>query len=155
MRAFISVCAFAAVAATDPNYKPPVGNYDYMYGGEFWTDPTCKGGNQSPININCGTADCEEDHSLHIKPHNYSKANKAAMSWYDDLDDPRYPLDIYPAVNMQISFPVSATQDGTNGFTPAVLDDKKTETEQERLHKINKEWFDEGNCDEQCKNAVA
>ena len=55
-----------------------------------------------------------------------------------------------PAVNMQISFPVSATQDGTNGFTPAVLNDDKTELEKERLHKINKEWFDAGNCDDTC-----
>ena len=159
MRAFISVCALAAVEADyinllvgDWDYQDG-GDWDYQDGGDSWTDATCKGENQSPIDINCGTADCEEDdYALSIKLEQYSKANKAAMKWLG-VEGEEKALD--PAVNMQISFPVSATQDGTNGFTPAVLDDKKTETEQERLHKINKEWFDEGNCDDECKNAVS
>ena len=80
MRAFISVCALAVVAANEINQR--VGDWDYQDGGDIWRDATCKEGNQSPIDINCGTADCEEDdYSLSIKLEQYSKANKAAMKW--------------------------------------------------------------------------
>lgn len=54
----------------------------------------------------------------------------------------------YPAVNMQISFPVSATQDGS-GPWPAVMDDDAVTAERTRLHAINEAWFDvAGNCDD-------
>ena len=55
----------------------------------------------------------------------------------------------YPAVNMQVSFPVSATQDGSLGAWPAVLDEDAIDKERARLHAINEAWFDvDGNCDD-------
>lgn len=72
MRAFISVCALAAVAAAAGNGNSHTGNYEYHGGGSDWYDiyhvtndvdaavyckksPTSK---QSPINFDCATEKC-------------------------------------------------------------------------------------------------
>ena len=68
MRAFTSVCALAAVASAS---DLAVGDYNYEDGGDLWWEdsPSCQGGNQSPIDINCATESCDEDvFELSIKP---------------------------------------------------------------------------------------
>ena len=150
MRAFISVCALAAVASA----ASQTANYDYSVGGENWYEvynyEACKKSDksqQSPINLDCQVEKCQKDDALSVSAENYGASNKVSMYTENGKD--------YPAVNMQISFPVSATQDGS-GPWPAVMDDDAVTAERTRLHAINEAWFDvAGNCDDQCKIAGA
>ena len=153
MRAFISICALAAVAAAAGR----TGSYKYHNGGDDWhliydymNGNQCEHiegvSTQSPINFNCADGECVTDDALVVSPQNYGKANRAIIyEKISDLDEIEY----LPAVNMQISFPVQPTQSG--GDWPAVKDIEKTEAEIARLHLVNKYWYDDGNCDDSCK----
>ena len=159
MRAFISACILAAVTAAAGDRQ--TGNYEYHLGGSDWYDiyfvtngnpaaAECEPSDtskQSPINFNCGSEDCTKDEALSVSPMNYGQANIASVL---KTDDGKY----HPAVNMQIGFPVSPTQDGSWWTGKAIKDEDAMNTEKARLHDINKVWFNtDGNCDDACKIA--
>ena len=155
MRAFISICGLAAVSFAQKR----VGDYDYSQGGNDWSDiygasaSACKSYNsakQSPINIISGSA--EADDSLSVTADKYGKSNGISITQMADGTSPARQ----PAINMQVSFPVSDTQDGSSDAWPAVMDEAATNVEKERLHQVNRDWFEEGgDCDEQCQLAGA
>ena len=106
MRAFVTVCAMAAIAAG----ALWTGNYDYSKGGTDWAElynePGCEVSvtrHQSPIDII--TADAIKKDGLSVTVLNYGKANQGDITSVTNLGETIN----HPAVNMNLCFRTSET----------------------------------------------